>query len=231
MGQVGPALVTTPAHSSPSRPGQGRGCQGVSCLSCPPFRHRANSQPPDRSPSVPTGQLTFNWPKGPSGSTPAWGSGFAEGKKAGQGPGGVQGLPSASPSSFLTLTAPSSLFLPSQPSVPCPDRPQPLLFPLNYVTFYLPGTLEFTKCFYIYHRIESTPGRAGETLKIPSNCQVFLLKMQTSPEDEQLGWQPLVPQTNLFHPLPHPQPLSTSGWGWGGGRGRSSAFWGAASAG
>lgn len=99
-------------------------------------------------------------------------------------------------------------------------------FPLNYFTFYLPGTLEFTKCFYIYHHTKSIPGRDGETLKIPSNCQVFLLKMQTSPEDAQLGWQPLVPQTNLSNPLPHPQPLSTSGWGWGGGRGRGSAFGG-----
>lgn len=114
---------------------------------------------------------------------------------------------------------------PHSPGSQALTLPQLLLLP-SYFTFYLPGTLEFTKCVYIYHCIESTPGRDRETSKIPSNCQVFLLKMQTSPEDEQLGWQPLVPQTNLFHPLPRPQPLSTSGWGWGGGRGRSSAFGG-----
>lgn len=168
----------------------------MSCLPCPPFRHRANSQPPDRSPSVPTGQLTFKWPKSPTGSIPCLEEWVQERRGQARGWERTPGLPSPSPSpSSLPLTVPSAPFLPSQLTVS-----QALtfhshsLFLLNYFPFYLPGTLEFTKCFYIYRGIESTPGRDGETLKIPSNCQVFLLKMQTSPEEQQLGWQPPVPQ-------------------------------------
>lgn len=44
------------------------------------------------------------------------------------------------------------------------------------------GTSELMKYFYIYHCTASAPGRDGEALKMPSNCQVLLLKMQTSPK-------------------------------------------------
>lgn len=83
----------------------------------------------------------------------------------------------------------------SDPSPPFSFLPlnwfHPFLLVLNFSTFDSPGTSELMKCFYIYHHIESLPGRDGEVLKIPSNCQVFLLKMQNFPKTRngEAGWR------------------------------------------
>lgn len=79
------------------------------------------------------------------------------------------------------------------PRFPCSDpgplfsffpsgSPHPFLLVLNYSTFDSLGTSELMKYFLTFITALHLHQGDGEALKMPSNCQVFLLKMQTSPK-------------------------------------------------